>query len=167
MAKSEVIGVRTSGMPEVQFTYDLPESVEEAVEMFQQETVLDMFKRAFIIAAQANARKLMSAGLNSERIQETMSQWKPGVTVSTRSSVKTIDPIKFFSENFDGFTPERQEEIMRLIQERFNKRSSGEVGNGAAPITPVPETPESATQETTSEGTSESEYNPTESRRRR
>lgn len=160
MAKSETISVKTTmstGPAQVEFTYDMPESLEEAVQMFQSETVLEMFKRAFIIAAQANARKLISAGLNSERIQETMSQWKPGVTVSTRSSVKTIDPIKFFSENFDGFTPERQEEIMRLIQERFSKRGSTPNGNEPEPVPSVEP----------SEVTGEGEYNPAEARRRR
>lgn len=161
MSQSETIGVKTSGMAEVQFTYELPSNVEEAVQMFQPETVLEFFKRALIIAAQANARKLMSAGLNSERIQETMAQWKPGVTVSTRSSVKTIDPVKYLSESFDDFTPERQEEIMRLIQERFSKRAAVPTPNGseAAPAEPTPE--DAAATVTESEG-----YNPAEGRRR-
>lgn len=162
MAKIETIGVRTSGMAEVQFTYDLPETIEEAVEMFQPETVLEMFKRAFIIAAQANARKLMSAGLNAERIQETMAQWKPGVTVSTRSSVKALDPVKYLSESFDDFTPERQEEIMRLIQERFNRRTSAPTSNGTEGTSEGSTEPVTAGDETGEGG----EYNPAEARRR-
>jgi hypothetical protein len=122
--KPEAISVKTQGKPEMEFTYNFSETLPEAIEMYGPENTHELFKRALTIAAQANARKMLAAGLTAERIQNDMSQWKPGVSVRLTSSIKTVDPVKVISENFDDWTPERQEEILRLIQERFAKRGT-------------------------------------------
>lgn len=118
----EEITVKTEGKPEVKFEYNLPDSTEEAVTMYEEKFAHAMLIRAITIAAQANARKMLSQGYTAERIQNEMELWKPGVSVSTRSAVKTVDPVKVITENFDDWTPERQEEIFALIQARFASR---------------------------------------------
>jgi len=182
--KSEQISVKTQGKPEIEFSYDFSETLPEAVKTYGEDDVHELFKRALTIAAQANARKMLAAGLTPERIQIEMSNWKPGVSVRLTSSIKTVDPMKVISENFDDWTPERQEEILRLIQERFAKR--GEPA-AAAPVengTPEPtaeeiaaitegvngDTQESTTQTVEAAASTETpahDYNPAEGRGRR
>jgi len=145
--KTEQISVKTQGKPEIEFSYNFSENITEAIAMFDtpgSENVHELFKRALTIAAQANARKMLAAGLTPERIQIDMSNWKPGVSVRLTSSIKTVDPVKVISENFDDWTPERQEEILRLIQERFAKR-------GATPEVPAINGSEIATEPTAEE----------------
>jgi len=169
--KTEQVSVKTTGKPEMEFSYDFSETVEEAVNAYGADNVHELFKRALTIAAQANARKMLSAGLTAERIQNDMSGWKPGVKVSGLSAVKTVDPVKVISENFDDWTPERQEEILRLIQERFAKR-------GESVPTPAPEPEAEPTAEDIAAITAgvngdstpadtQAEYNPADARRRR
>lgn len=120
--KREEISVQTKGHDEIKFQYNLPETAEEAIAMFEANNVNEFFKRALIINAQANARKMMAQGYTGERIQLEMDQWKPGVKMSTSGSVRTVDPVKMIAENFGDWTPERQAEIFALIQERYNNR---------------------------------------------
>jgi hypothetical protein len=129
----EEVSVATAGRPEVKFSYNFSENITEAIQMFDrqdqnEQNVHELFKRALTINAQAAARKMLSAGFTAERIQMEMDNWKPGVSLSTRASTKTVDAAKVIAENFDDWTPERQEEIYRLIQERFAKRGQ------AAPV---------------------------------
>jgi len=169
--KTENVSVKTTGKPEMEFSYNFSENIEEAVQMYGAENTHELFKRALTIAAQANARKMLASGLNAERIQNDMSGWKPGVKVSGVSAVKTVDPVKVISENFDDWTPERQEEILRLIQERFAKR-------GETTLTPAPEPEAEPTEEEiaavtagvngdTTPDEEAANYNPAEARRRR
>lgn len=136
----EEITVTTKDRPETKFFYNVSENTAEAVQMFEEKNTHELFIRALTIAAQANARKMLAAGYTPERIQLEMDQWKPGVTVSMRSTIKTVDPVKVITENFDDWTPDRQEEIFRLIQERFASR-------GQAPQTTPTVTEEPPTEE--------------------
>lgn len=120
--KREEITVTTKDRPETKFNYNFSENTTEAISMFEENNVHELFIRALTIAAQANARKMLSAGYTPERIQIEMDNWKPGVSVSMRSTIKTVDPVKVITENFDDWTSERQEEIFKLIQERFASR---------------------------------------------
>jgi hypothetical protein len=128
----EEVTVQTKGRDEVKFNYNFSENTEEAITMYENNNVHELFKRALTIAAQANARKMLAQGYTAERIQIEMDQWKPGISLSTRGAVKTVDPVKVITENFDDWTPERQEEIFRLIQERFASR-------GATPAVATPD----------------------------
>jgi len=172
--KAEQVSVKTTGKPEMEFSYNFSENIEEAVTMYGAENTHELFKRALTIAAQANARKMLSAGLTAERIQNDMSSWKPGVKLSGVSAVKTVDPVKVISENFDDWTPERQEEILRLIQERFAKRgatpevptTNGSEGEPTAEeIAAITEGVNGGEETPASDATAE--YNPAEARRRR
>ena len=120
MERTEIT-VQTKGFPEATFNYNLSETIEEAVRMFEAKNVHDLFIRAMTIAAQANARKMLVLGKTSEIIQIEMDQWKPGFA-TTRNVIKSVDPVKVITENFDEWTAERQQEIFELIQERFNNR---------------------------------------------
>lgn len=120
--KRDEVTVTTKDRPETKFFYNFSENTSEAIQMYEESNVHELFIRALTIAAQANARKMLAAGYTPERIQMEMDQWKPGVSVSMRSTIKTVDPVKVITENFDDWTPERQEEIFRLIQERFASR---------------------------------------------
>lgn len=125
------LSVQTKGFDEIKFYYNLPETVEEAIQMFEGNVVNEFFNRALIINAQANARKLMALKYTTESIQAAMDQWKPGVKLSTSGSVRAVDPVKLIAENFADWTPERQAEVFALIQERFNNRGQ------SSPTTPV------------------------------
>jgi hypothetical protein len=116
------IDVKTLTKDPVTFEYNLSEKLTEAVEMYGEDNVHEMFLRALVIAAQANARKLMSINMLPDKIQETMDTWKPGIKIRTGVSTKNIDPVKMIEDNFDEWSPERQEAMLRLIQERFNNR---------------------------------------------
>ena len=138
----EEVSVTTKDRPEAKFFYNFSENITEAVQMYEEKNVHELFVRALTIAAQANARKMLSAGYTPERIQMEMDQWRPGVSVSMRSSIKTVDPVKIITENFDDWTPERQEEIFRLIQERFASR-----GQSVPTMTPTNEVGEPTEEE--------------------
>jgi len=170
--KAENISVKTTTKPEpVEFSYNFSETVEEAVTMYGAENVHELFKRALTIAAQANARKMLLSGLTAERIQNDMSGWKPGVKLTGVSAVKTVDPVKVISENFDDWTPERQEEILRLIQERFAKRGEPTLTPAAEPeAEPTEEEIAAVTAGVNGDSTPADttvEYNPADARRRR
>lgn len=139
--KRDEITVTTKDRPETKFYYNLSENTAEAISMFEENNVHELFIRALTIAAQANARKMLAAGYTPERIQMEMDQWKPGVSVSMRSTIRTVDPVKVITENFDDWTPERQEEIFKLIQERFASRGQ------ALPSMPTPEVQPEPTEE--------------------
>lgn len=131
---NEEITVQTKGFPEAKFVYSLSENITEAVSMFGEKSTHDLFIRALTIAAQAQARKALSLGKTSEAIQLEMANWKPGFA-TTRNVIKSVDPVKVITENFDEWTPERQEEIFALIQARFASRGM------------KPEAPAEATEE--------------------
>jgi hypothetical protein len=171
LMKREEITVTTKDRPETKFNYNFSENTTEAIQMFEENNVHELFVRALTIAAQANARKMLSAGYTPERIQIEMDQWKPGVTVSMRSTIKTVDPVKVITEQFDDWTDERQEEIFRLIQERFAARGKQVPAAAASNGEPEPTPEEIAAITAGVNGDTESEetqpnYDPAAARRR-
>lgn len=135
----EEVSVTTKDRPEAKFFYNFSENITEAVQMYEEKNVHELFVRALTIAAQANARKMLSAGYTPERIQMEMDQWRPGVSVSMRSTIKTVDPVKVITENFDDWTPERQQEIFDLIAARFAQRGQTTLVAPEAQIEPTEE----------------------------
>jgi len=108
---------------EAEFTLnEVPESMEEAVEMYGEETVQDLFWRQFDVKAQGAARSLLKRGFSSERIEKEMSKWRPDVTRRTSGG-----PDRSLEDQFEDLDTDAQEELLeKLASKAQQKRQTGE-----------------------------------------
>jgi len=134
------------------FNYDVPDTLEQALNKFAPEEVYKLFKSALVIALQAPARKLMAEaweGFSEElraqytvlpekeggvvvgtlppeaqnEIQEFFTSWSPEVKLARRTGVRPVDAVKVLMDSWDSLTPERQAEIQAAMEARFGSTS--------------------------------------------
>lgn len=98
---------------EMEFSY--PESVEEAVEMFTAESVLDLAVGALDVARQGRIRSMLEKGRSEEEIKSTMSVWKPGVSVRTTAANPLDAAANLFATMDDDQKAEYLEKLKGLL----------------------------------------------------
>ena len=80
MQKTEVKTTTTKrkqmGLPEVATMLEMPETVDEAIEMSSHEIVLQNNNKSRIIAYQAKIRQMLEAKFTVEQIEKEMEGWK-------------------------------------------------------------------------------------------
>jgi len=89
--------------------YDFGETLDDAVELFGAEVVMNNFKQNAVISAQSRMRALLGQGITGDDLQAKLDEWKPGVKTSTRKS-----PVDKLKDLLAGRSPE---EIAALIAE--------------------------------------------------
>jgi hypothetical protein len=114
---------------EAEFTVDYPESVEEAVQMYDEDTVFSLFQRSFDIKANSTARGMLKRGFSEEEIQEEMEDWRPDETRQRRSA-----PSKSLEDQFSDLDADKQREMLqKLAQKAEEKRSQSQQAETSAP----------------------------------
>jgi hypothetical protein len=104
----------------VTFMYEIGKDLEDAKRIFGEKIVYAMYKRGIVVAAQAPARQLLSAGADAMQIQEHMRTWKPG-ELAPRAA-RTGDPVAKFMMDFDNASVEKQAEMIASLQAMLNAR---------------------------------------------
>jgi len=155
--------------------YTVPETIQEAVEMFnkpenEEDYVFKLFKKAFIIEAQAIARKVLESMGDPDTnpnvqpaMQKALDEWEPGAKVQRTRITRVADPVKQILED-DDMDPSVLEDLIAKMQAKFNQRkaqvdqqlagtsveTAGEVtqGNGSIVVEEQPEgNPENPTED--------------------
>jgi len=110
---------------EADFTLDnVPETMDEAVEMYGEDTVQELFWRSFDVKAQGAARSLLKRGFSPEQVQEEMADWRPDVTRRTTSSAD-----RSLEDQFEDLAADEQEELLeKLAQKAQQKREQEAAG---------------------------------------
>lgn len=98
----------------------VPETMEEAVEMYGEETVQELFFRSFDVKAQGAARSMLKQGFSKEQIQEKMGDWRPDESVRTGGS-----PDRSIEDQFEDLDEEQQEEVLQKLAQRARKARDG------------------------------------------
>jgi len=75
--------------------YDFGESLEQALDLFDEKVIFSNFRASVKITAQAAMRRYLDAGKTQEEIAELMKSWKPGVALERKS-----DPVAAFKAKF-------------------------------------------------------------------
>lgn len=112
MKKVEVSAKVTGGEP-VTVTYDFPETLEEAVEKFGAEKVLNGFLADLKIALQSFIRTRINKGYTQAQIQADVDRWVPGTRVGVSQKA---DPQQAFLAWFAALPPEKQREELQKLR---------------------------------------------------
>ncbi|GIV03920.1 MAG: hypothetical protein KatS3mg015_2750 [Fimbriimonadales bacterium] len=112
MKKAEISAKVTGGEP-VTVTYDLPETLDEAVEKFGAEKVLNGFLADLRISLQSFIRTRIQKGYTQVQIQADVDRWAPGTRVGVGQKA---DPQQAFLAWFAALPPERQKEELQKLR---------------------------------------------------
>jgi hypothetical protein len=96
---------------EVEFETAVPETLEEAEQMYGDEAY-KLFFKAFRIKAQSTARGMLKSGHDVDDIRETMADWRPDQEISR--------PSKSLEAQFNDLSPEKQKEVLRKLAAKAN-----------------------------------------------
>jgi len=75
--------------------YDFGDSLEQALDLFDDKVIFTNFRASAKITAQAAMRRYLEAGKSNDEIAELMKGWKPGVSLERKS-----DPVAAFKAKF-------------------------------------------------------------------
>jgi hypothetical protein len=91
------------------FDYNLPDSVEDAVEEFGEDVVLSIINQQVKIKVQAAARIKMQQGKANDEIQKWAGTYKPGLAAERKSNLDRI------AEAMAKLTPEERKALREKI----------------------------------------------------
>ena len=92
-------------------SYEFGDTLEANTELFGEEVVHSSAIRTYIITAQAAIRRYLEAGLSEDEVQQKMSEWKPGVTLSS-----TVDPVTAVLRKFGTLPVEDQKDLIAKLK---------------------------------------------------
>lgn len=101
------------------FMYSYPDTIEEAINLYTDTVVYNIFKKQAIVLAQGVARPMLDEGKSHDDIQSFMDTWRPDVKIE-RTRVRTVASIPELLANWDTLDADKRAEIMALFQERLN-----------------------------------------------
>ena len=101
------------------FMYSYPDTIEEAIKLYTDTVVYNIFKKQAIVLAQGVARPMLDEGKSHDDIQSFMDTWRPDVKIE-RTRVRTVASIPELLANWDTLDADKRAEIMALFQERLN-----------------------------------------------
>jgi len=91
---------------------DVPETVDEAKQMFGGEPVLTNALSNWKVTLQGNIRACLGAGMEPQAIQEKLGGAKMGVAQARGA----VDPQAAFIAKFSAATPEKQKEMLEQLK---------------------------------------------------
>lgn len=97
---------------EVSISYNVGETVEEAVSMFGEKAVLDCFVAALKIQAQSAMRRGLENGLPNDEIVSMMSSWRPGQRL-----VRGYDPLTELKKRLPNLSEEDKKLLKQLAKQ--------------------------------------------------
>jgi hypothetical protein len=101
------------------FMYSYPDTIQEAIDLYTDTVVYNIFKKQAIVLAQGVARPMLDEGKSHDDIQSFMNDWRPDVKIE-RTRVRTVASIPELLANWDTLDADKRAEIMALFQERLN-----------------------------------------------
>jgi hypothetical protein len=105
---------------EATMNFNFGETVDEAVELFGADVVLNGFIRANVVTLQGAMRAKLRAGVEGEDVSDSLlnpvegTAWKPGVQRVATGEAAT----KKFEANFDKMSDEDQQAYIAKLQAR-------------------------------------------------
>ncbi len=104
------ITAQTKDGHSVTFEYDLPETLDAAIDKYGKEIVESFALRSLTIAIQGHARGLIKSGKTKVEIVEAMAAWQPGVPRVVKS------PEEKFRALWDKMSPEDRAKIQKELK---------------------------------------------------
>lgn len=122
---------------EIELEVAMPDTLDEAVQMYTEDVVMDLFERNFIIKFQNAVRTDLGNKQNKEEMVITYANWKPEVGKrrgpgQSRQSRQSVD------EQFDEMSRDDQVALIARLQAKAAARNNGE-GASLAPVEEVAE----------------------------
>lgn len=110
MSTQEITAKTTSGPREGQtfaVKYDIPDSIQEALDRFGDEVVYSRFKASLVIDLQSFMRtQVQKEEFSSDMLEQAVSAWVPGIRAKGKSVGEKIQDM------LSKLTPEQREEIL-------------------------------------------------------
>lgn len=86
-------------------------NLSEAAEMYGEDTVFDLYRRAAVIKLQAAMRQRLEQGADQSMIEAEFGDWRPDV-----DRTPTRDPKAAILSNFNKLTPEEREALIAQLR---------------------------------------------------
>lgn len=112
--KSQEVSAKSPKLERESLCYvEVPETVEEAIEVFGSDAVNSNAISNWVVTLQAAVRRMHTAGKTEEEIQTAMASAKMGVATSGGR----IDPIQASLAKFKTMNEEEQQEYLNKLRE--------------------------------------------------
>jgi hypothetical protein len=113
------------GMPEgekveIEFQYEIPDTLEECAALFTPQAILNIFKPALRLRAQKVSKTIRRKG---EDVQEFMSSWKPSDSLPRSGGGGKRDLVGDFMKAWANMPDEKRNEL--LAQMNADKPAGG------------------------------------------
>lgn len=103
----EEIQAKVGDGPKYSVNFDMPASLEEAVEKYGSEVVFSNFRSSLVINLQSFMRSHIKADdFNEAALQSAVDSWKPGTKARGKSATEKIGDL------FEKLTPEERANIL-------------------------------------------------------
>lgn len=109
MAAQEVTAKlgKEDNAPTATVMFDFGDNLDEASELFDEETVHSLYVQAAKINLQAHMRSLLAAGKTADQINEATTRWRPGVRATGKTPMEKIQSL------LNKLSEEEREELFR------------------------------------------------------
>ena len=95
----------------ITINYDLPQTVDEALQRYGEEVVFSRFQSSLVIDIQSAMRTKIRKGLNQDEIQAEMEKWEPQVKAVGRTKEEKVRDL------LSKLTPEERAELLSEFME--------------------------------------------------
>ncbi|HEY7506614.1 MAG TPA: hypothetical protein VH621_03340 [Nitrososphaera sp.] len=95
---------------EVSFNYDLPATLQEAIDQLSEPVVEALAIRSIVVAVQGHARGLLNSGKTEQEIQTAMNDWRPGMPRQVKSAEEKFDEL------WEKMSPEDRAAIQKRMK---------------------------------------------------
>lgn len=105
----------------VEVQWNSPDSLQEAIDMYGEDTVFELFERNAVIKIQNEIRNALGNKVPHEEIQRTFADWKPepGRRRAPGAPKQSID------DQFESMSPEEQIALIQRLQAKAAARAGG------------------------------------------
>lgn len=89
------------------------DSLDEAIDLYGEKTVYEMYESQYGQKIQNAARALLRSGYPADEVKDEMSDWRPDVTRR-----RTKDPSKSVEQNFNKLDEDQQLAVLERLKEK-------------------------------------------------
>jgi hypothetical protein len=109
--------VKTSAGDNWKYQIDLPDTIEEGIELFGAEGALALLNSGLKVKKQAIARELFKAGKTEEDVNEAVSAYRPG-TGSKKSQAEHALELITAKADYLNLNPDAKSKIIKLAAKK-------------------------------------------------
>ena len=110
------------------FNMPVPESLEEAIDLYSADKVFELMTAALKVRLQAVARNGFAGGDDVAKVEQALSDWRPGATSRTSYKSRAVELIMSMSDEINN-----DAELKGKVLEAFTKSQFKEVVRILAP----------------------------------